>query len=150
MDYEETATEVLDRLADGTAVEAAFSKALFEGAGSVANQLKTAIAGMKTQPFRYMPAGYQREASPEERELLMHHIGIGKFGHNDDGVSTGVGFDGYGTLGAKKVPAIVIARGINSGTSFRVKRPFVRKAAKGADRIIAEALDAELKKTIGE
>lgn len=150
MDVEETGLDVLDKLASGGIAEAALSRALFDGAGLTASQMAAALQSIPTEPFRYATDANPREASPEEIALLMDGVGISRFKRDDDGVSTGVAFDGYGDLAGHRVPVIVIARAINSGASFRRKRPFARKAGKGVEQVIAETLDSELKKTIGE
>lgn len=150
MDVETTGLEALDRLANSGEVDAAFSRALYTGAGMTAEQMTAALQSLPTERFRRASAARPREASPEEVALLISNVGISRFKRDDDGVSTGVAFDGYGRLGGASVPIVVIARAINSGTSFRRKRPFARKAASGIDQAIAETLDDELKKQIGE
>ena len=107
------------------------SKALFEGAGVMADAVGRAVQGIATKPFVKAKGGFKRMASPEEKAILMQaRKGIAKFRNNGTEVNTSVGFQnsGYADLDGERVPIPLIANAINSGTSFRQKQPFMRKA----------------------
>ena len=107
------------------------SKSLYEGAGVVANAMKTATGSISTEPFRGKRAYGYRLASPEEKAAVHGKTGIAKFDKNGSEVNTLVGLArnaGYVQLGNRKTPVIEIARSINSGTSFMHKQPVFRKA----------------------
>ena len=141
----------LERL-QSEALMTAVKKALYKGAGSAADGIKAAVAGLPTEPFRLASPGNPRDPSPEEKELLVGAVGIAKFNETLDGADTLIGLSnaGYGTLGGKTVPIVVIARAINSGTSFRRKHPFTRKGARGAKEVLKAALDDEINKLMKE
>lgn len=106
------------------------SGALYDGAGVVADAMSKAVDNIKTEPFRYKRDS--RMPSPEEKEALRGGIGIARFKKNGSEVDTLIGFtkgDGYVMLGKKKTAVRLIARSINSGTSFMTKQPVFRKAA---------------------
>ncbi len=142
---------ILNQL-DGGGLEKAASRALFKGADRVADQMKAALEALPTEPFRMADDAHPREASPQEKAMLLRKMGIAKHKHETDSVSTSVGIGaGYALLyGNHRVPVVVIARAINSGASFRIKRPFARKAAKGANETIARTLNEELEKLTRE
>ena len=125
------------------------SKALYEGAGIMAEEIKQQAQEIKTAPFKYAKDG-QRLPSPEEKEIVIAAgMGIAKFDKNGTEIDTSVGYRnaGYADLNGKKKPIPVIVNAINSGTSFMNKQPFIRKAANsGGKKAIAamkETIEAE-------
>ena len=122
------------------------ARALYEGAGIMADEIKKGAGLIKTAPFKYAGNGESRLPSPEEKEIVTAAAaGIAKFNKNGTEVDTSVGFrnSGYAELKGKMVPIPRIVNAINSGTSFMNKQPFVRKAAKAAS---PKALDAMRKR----
>ena len=105
--------------------------ALYEGAGVMADAVSQAVQGIETEPFRYATGGRTRKPSPEEKAILENaRKGVSKFRKSPIRVDTSVGMQnsGYAELAGKTVPIPLIANAINSGTSFRKKQPFFRKA----------------------
>ena len=121
------------------------AKALYEGAGVMADAVSRAVQGIATEPFRYAKDGHTRKPSPEEKALVASaRHGVAKFKKTGVSVDTSVGLQnsGYGMLGNKVKPIPQIANAINSGTSFMQKQPFMRKAfsqTKGAATAAIEA-----------
>lgn len=107
------------------------AKALYEGAGVMADAVSQAVQGIATEPFRFARGGQKRLPSPEEKALVASaKHGVAKFRKNGVSINTSVGFQnsGYGQLGKATKPIPQIANAINSGTSFMEKQPFMRKA----------------------
>ena len=110
------------------------SGALFDGAGIVADAMKAAIGSIVTEPFNYVAdpdSVGKRYASPEEKAALMGKSGIAKFDKSGDDMNTLIGISGksgYATVGGKQKAVRLIARSINSGTSFMHKQPVFREA----------------------
>lgn len=156
MPYKVT-TEGMDDLTNklrslGDAAEKVASEGLYEGAGVMADAVSRAVQGIATSSFRYAN-GWQRNPSPEEKALLANAShGIAKFRKNGAVVSTSVGFSnaGYGQLGGKTVPVPKIANAINSGTSFRKKQPFFRKAVSQSRSQTLAAIESTIEKRIEE
>lgn len=114
------------------AAPAIASKALYEGAGIMAEEIRAGAEGIQTAPFRGAGRVW-RYPSPEEKEILVEAgAGIAKFDRNGAEVDTSVGYSktGYAELGTETKPIPLIANAINSGTSFMRKQPFFRKAAR--------------------
>ena len=152
-----TTTEGMDELTNklralGDAAGKVAAEGLYEGAGVMADAVSRAVHGIATSPFRYAN-GWQRNPSPEEKELLLKSShGVAKFRKSGTEVSTSVGFSnaGYGELNGKTVPIPKIANAINSGTSFRKKQPFFRKAVSQSRSRAIEAIDNTISKRIEE
>lgn len=107
------------------------ARALYDGAGIMANEIRKGTETIKTAPFKFAREG-MRQPSPEEKAIVAQAaVGIAKFDKNGTEVDTSVGFrqSGYAELNGKQKPIPVIVNAINSGTSFMNKQPFVRKAA---------------------
>lgn len=110
------------------------SGALFDGAGIVADAMKAAIGSIVTEPFNYVAdpdSVGKRYASPDEKAALVGKSGIAKFDKSGEDVNTLIGISGqagYATVGGKPKAVRLIARSINSGTSFMHKQPVFRKA----------------------
>jgi len=119
--------------------------ALYEGADEVADAMSAAVDSIRTATFHGKRKS--RLPSPEEKEALRGKIGIARFRKNGSEVDTLIGFtkgEGYVMLGKRKTAVRLIARSINSGTSYMGKQPVFRRAAKKAkgaaeQRMIAKA-----------
>ena len=123
--------------------------ALYDGAGVVADEFKSAVNSIGTEPFKYAPPGKTRLPSPEEKAALQGKSGIASFNQSGDDVNTIVGISGaagYANVGGKPKAVRLIARAINSGTSFMKKQPVFRKAASGS----ASAAKAKIVSTAEE
>ena len=115
----------------GENAEHVAAEGLYEGAGVMADAVSRAVQGIATEPFKYATGGKKRKASPEEKAIIQNaKAGVAKFRKNGISVQTSVGMQnaGYAQLGGKTVPIPLIVNSINSGTSFREKQPFLRKA----------------------
>ena len=143
------------------------ARALYDGAGVVADAIRNGAKRIRTAPFKYAKNGEKRLPSPEEKAMLTNsRYGVAKFRKTAINVQTSVGFQnsGYAKItwnhaktsasrtkykqgklgrmvhasqgtGASMKPVPLITNSINSGTSFMVKQPFLRKAfskSKGA------------------
>ena len=136
-------SELLSEMEDRAPAVA--SKALYEGAGIMADEIRKGADSIRTAPFKWASStkGDTRLPSPEEKEIVQTAAaGIAKFNKNGTEVDTSVGFRnaGYAELKGKIVPIPKIVNAINSGTSFMKKQPFVRKAASSASPKALEAM----------
>jgi len=137
----------LKALGNGSAIEDVQKQAVYEGMRVIKEEVVALIRALPEQ------AGYTKDGSPRnvikksEKEELIKHIGISAMETKDGTVNNSVSFDGYTSLTTKKypngVPAILIARSINSGSSVRQKQPFMRQArAATKSKAIAAATKA--------
>ena len=135
-------SELLSEMEDRAPAVA--SKALYEGAGIMADEIRKGADSIRTAPFKWASSsGETRLPSPEEKEIVQQAAaGIAKFDKGADSVDTSVGYRnaGYAMLGGKEKPIPQIVNAINSGTSFMQKQPFVRKAAKNGQNKAIQAM----------
>ena len=151
-------TEGMDELSAmlaklGDKAQEVASKALYEGAGVVANAMKKGTGSISTEPFKGKRVYGYRLASPEEKAAVHGKTGIAKFDKNGSEVNTLVGLardSGYVQLGSRKTPVIEIARSINSGTSFMHKQPVFRKAVSQSKAEAQAAIEAKAEAMFNE
>ena len=128
------------------------SGALFDGAGIVADALNAGINSIQTEPFKYAAKGETRLPSPEEKAALDRKIGIARFRKNGGEVDTLIGLQnaGYANVAGKQKAVAVIARSINSGTSFMKRQPVFRKGKNKAQGAAKDAMVAKAEKMLEE
>ena len=93
-------------------------KALYEGAGVMADAVSRAVQGIATEPFQYAAGGKKRKPSPEEKQIVMQaQHGVSKFKNTGTKIQTSVGFQksGYGKVTWNH------ARAKNSRTLYKQK-----------------------------
>lgn len=139
----------------GKAAEGMIRKAVYSGAGVVADEIRTGIEnlpivsgyGTKEEP---LPGGVTKA----QKQGLLDGLGLTPM-RNDNGFqNVKIGFDGYNKTKTKKFPNgqpnTLVARGVESGTSWKKKKPFVRlsvnKAKPVAEQTMQTILDNEIKK----
>lgn len=143
--------EALDKLDKEAPAVAA--RALYEGAGIMAEAIRTSAQTIRTAEFKYARDGQTRLPSPEEKAIVEAAApGIAKFHRNGTDVDTSVGYRnaGYAELAGKTRPIPKIVNAINSGTSFMAKQPFVRKAANAGGKKAAAAMQQSIEKAFEE
>lgn len=131
-------------------------RAVYAGAGIVADAVK---AGINSLPI---VTGYGTDANPlpggvtsAQKAGLLDGFGISPL--QDDGsgyLNVKLGFDGYNRTLTEKYPQgqpnQLVARGVESGTSWKQKKPFIRPATtrsrKTAENEMKRVIDEEISK----
>ena len=130
-------------------------KAIYAGAGIVADAIKENIKALP------IVRGYGTDANPlpggvtaPQKAGLIDGMGISPM--QDDGgyLNVKIGFDGYNATKTEKYPQgqpnQLVARGVESGTSWKQKKPFIRPAINAsksrAEAEMARILDQEIEK----
>lgn len=136
----------------GDRAEEVASRALYDGAGVMANAYSQAVESIQTEPFRYAFGTRQRYPSPEEKAALQGKTGIAKFDKNGTEVNTAIGVNGagYADVAGKQKAVRKIANAINSGTSFMVKQPVFRRAVTQAKGAASAAIVAKADQLLDE
>ena len=123
----------------GAAAPKIASAALYEGAGIVANAYSEAVDSIVTGVRRFHKEPGGRLPTPEEKAALKS--GIARFNKEGSEVNTLVGIaEGYADVRGNKKAIKLLARSINSGTSFMQKQPVFRKAASKCRKAATEAM----------
>lgn len=104
------------------------------GAQPVADEIRKALESLPVDELKQLKAGEKFNVSAYgELKDLADSLGIAPPDVDKAGnVNTKIGFDGYGSYPSEKypkgLPNPLLARAIESGSSVRKKRPFVRTA----------------------
>lgn len=144
------------KLANDT--DAIIGSAIYQGAKVVMRAVESSVEGIITDN-RYGTAE-QPTSGPSsiQKEGLRHSLGIAKLRDDNGFKNVKIGFDGYNRVKTKTWPQgqpnSMVARSIESGTSWMQKQPFMRKAEQSSrsacERVMGEVVDKEIKKIIGD
>ena len=132
----------------GKHAEGIAARALYIGAGIVADAITQAAGGIKTETNP--PRDRKRLPTPKEKAELLAAgpAGIAKF-EKGVVVDTIIGYADKGYTASGK-PVAVIANAINSGTSFMQKQAFIRKGIRSSEARATEAVNAEIVRLVDE
>lgn len=132
--------------------EGSVKKAIYEGAKQVADACTESIRSLPTSE------GYGTQSKPltslraKEKQGLEESFGLSKMKEENGFIYTKAGFSGYNDVQTKKYPQgqpnVVIARAVESGTSFRVKHPFIRPAVNRSKKQAINAMDKQLEEDL--
>lgn len=130
-------------------------KAIYAGAGIVADAIKENIKALP------IVRGYGTEKDPlpggvtaPQKAGLIDGMGISPMQSDAGYLNVKIGFDGYNATKTEKYPQgqpnQLVARGVESGTSWKQKKPFIRPAINAsksrAEAEMARILDQEIEK----
>lgn len=144
---------MISRLSKG--VDDIAGKAIYAGAGIVADAIKENIKDLP------IVRGYGTEKDPlpggvtaPQKAGLIDGLGISPMQNDGGYLNVKIGFDGYNATKTDKYPQgqpnQLVARGVESGTSWKQKKPFIRPAINAsksrAEAEMARILDQEIEK----
>lgn len=139
--------ETLNTLGEKT--EAAAKRSLYAGADVLADALRAAVLQLPLDNDPKKPrSGPLRVITTQDREDLANCVGLSRMDSNAEGINISASFTGY--IGRTEagypngVPAAMIARSIESGSSVRAKRPFIRRTVNGVKASVSQAMQEEL------
>ena len=118
-------------------------RAIFEGAAAVKPALLSELNDLQVAQVYAKPGQKINTITSVQKAGLLDGFGIAKMRKDGNAYNVKLGFAGYNGQKTKKYPNgqpnALIARSIVSGTSFRAKNDFVRRAVNASK---AQALDA--------
>lgn len=130
-------------------------RAVYAGAGIVADAVKQGIQSLP------VVTGYGTDTNPlpggvtaSQKAGLLDGFGISKLRDDNGYLNVKLGFDGYNRTRTEMYPQgqpnQLVARGVESGTSWKQKKPFIRPATtrsrKAAETEMKRVLDEEIEK----
>lgn len=137
-------------------------KAIYAGAGVIADEIRSNIEGLTAVNDVEGLVAYQMKTPPpltkKAKQGLLDGLGISPLGDENGYLNVKIGFDGYNQLKTKKYPKgqpnVMIARVTESGTSTAIKQPFVRTAVNAkkpeAEETMKTIVDEEIKKIMNK
>ncbi len=129
-------------------------EAVYAGASTVMKYVVQGIDSIVTDNRHGTPEHPTNGPSTYQKEGLYRSVGIAKARFDGDFYNVKIGFDGYNNLHTKRWPSgqpnSMIARSIQSGTSWMIKQPFMRKAEQSAkgpcEKAMAKVVDKHIEK----
>ena len=120
----------------GEDTEELCGQVVYEMAAVVADEVKKNINALPAEPDTEALAAYQEKTDPpitySQKKGLQEGFGISPMQEANGYLNVKLGFDGYNSTKTRKYPKgqpnAMIARAIESGSSIRKKRPFIRPA----------------------
>nr|DAP76960.1 MAG TPA: hypothetical protein [Caudoviricetes sp.] len=127
-------------------------KTVYAGAEVVADSVRRAIQALPVGDGRAQGGGLVDTVTLPQKAGLLDGFGISRMKDDDGFVNVKLGFDGYNSTRTEKYPRgqpnALIARSVNSGTTFRKKTKFVDKAVNSAKKAAETAMDAACSREI--
>lgn len=135
------------------ATEELIGSSIFEGAKVVTDSIRSALEGLPVDDHH---GATVTGVSTAQKAGLLNGLGITTMRRDDGTYNVKVGFDGYNVVKTKRWPQgqpnSMIARSLESGTSFRAKNPVISKATRSAkaqaEQAMAKAFDDALQTKI--
>lgn len=148
----DTYAKMLARLESGS--EEIVKRAVYEGAAVVADAIKEGLKSIPVQEGKGTPENKLHGITKKQKADLINGFGLAPIENSNGYIQTKAGFDGYGSVKTKAypkgLPNVLLARSLESGTSFRKKIPVIRRAVtksrKQAEKVMDETINKELEK----
>ena len=130
--------------------------AVFNGADVVMGHIRGSVEGISTDNHYGTPENPCSGPTTYAKEGLVRSLGITPARYDGSFYNVKIGFDGYNGLKTKKWPQgqpnSMIARAVESGTSWMQKQPFMRQAENAArgpcEQIMRETVDRAIQKIV--
>lgn len=124
--------------------EEAIGRSIFEGAKIMADAVRAELDAIPTDNAFGTEDNKASGITSAQKAGLSASLGIAKMRKSNGSYEVKIGFDGYNTLKTRKYPSgqpnALIARSLESGTSFRRKIPFISRAFSKANASSNEAM----------
>lgn len=147
---------MLSQLSNLNTIQSVCGATIYAGADVMADSVRKEIEALPVVPANKIgtPDNKLEGITSKQKSGLLDSFGITPMRHKDGFYEVKLGFDGYNAVKTKAhpngQPNSLIARSVNSGTSFRQKIPFidraVRSAKKETEAAMVAACDDEFKK----
>ena len=127
-------------------------KTVYAGAAVVADSVRRAIQALPVGDGRARDGGLVDTVTLPQKAGLLDGFGVSRMKDDDGFVNVKLGFAGYNATRTKRYPRgqpnALIARSVNSGTTFRKKTKFVDKAVNSAKKAAEAVMDAACSREI--
>ena len=146
--------EQLSKLASEESVRSVCGASIYAGADVAADAIRDSIDSLPVVDYRKRGSSENKISgiTQAQKDGLRDGFGITPMKKDDGYYNVKIGFNGYNNVKTKKYPSgqpnSLIARSVNSGTSFREKIPFVdstvRKVKPKVEKAMEEKFDSAL------
>ena len=148
--------KLLTKLSTSESIQAVCGASIYAGADVMADAIRSGIDALPVVDHRKRgsPNNQISGITSAQKRGLQESFGVTPMGRENGYYNVKLGFDGYNSVKTKYFPRgqpnALIARAVNSGTSFRQKNSFldraVRKAKPKTLEAMTDAFDEAIKK----
>lgn len=137
-------------------IDRIIKEAVYDGADIVADAIKTEIKALPDDEYRKLKPGEMfHGVTDEQRQAISDGFGLSKMEKDGSGWNTKAGFAGYVPNSKtrkyqKGLPVPLLVRSIESGSSVRIKIPFIRRAVTASQRKAKEKMKQVVENKIKE
>ena len=132
--------------------------AIYEGAAVVINAIRSNLESLQTDERFGTSENPIIGPKAIQKYWLSRSLGIAELRKDGTFWNVKIGFDGYNSVKTIRWPQgqpnAMVARSVESGTSFMQKQPFIRPAEHNSwvkcERAMAETIDKEITKRVKE
>lgn len=143
----------LEELGNPLVIDVYLKKAIWAGADVVEDATKEALINL---PVDNRPSNvdYRTSINQKQKNGLIDSYGCAPPRYDGTFLNVKVGFDGYNDIKTKRWPQgqpnVVIARSLESGTSFMKKNPVISRTERKQKKACLEAMQKSLNETINQ
>lgn len=130
-----------------TRPEGIVKRALYAGAGVMADALQGALASIPTDEGYGTDQKPLAGITPEEKAELVGSMGISRMDTRDAQVTVSIGFKGRNADGKRNS---TIMKRVESGTSYMKKTPTIRPTINRTQAAVTAAMQAQFEKDLKE
>lgn len=145
-------TKAISKIASLKDKDSVCGKAIYEGAGIVADAVKGAASGIPTDDSWGGPEHKKSGPSTYQKNGLISGMGIAKMKNDGGYLNVKIGFSGYNGQKTKRWPGgqpnAMVARSVERGTSFMSACPFMKGAVAGARGAAIKAMQQSVEKSL--
>lgn len=128
-------------------------RAIYPGGGIMYQEALRATQGIRTDALEFRRGGMRSGPTEEQKQGLIESLGVAPIRKKRWGMNVKIGYDGYnnvktGQWAATGQPNIMIARVVESGTSFMQPQYFMEKAVQTATPSIETAVKAQFEEEL--
>lgn len=132
--------------------EVIVGKAIYKGSKVVADATKTALENLETDDRTKVET--RKSINTLQKKALISSFGIAPLRNDRNFLNVKTGFDGYNSIVTPRWPLgqpnVMIARSLESGTSFMKKNPIISKATKNSKNKCIEEMQKSLEEEINK
>lgn len=134
--------------------EGVFKRGVYQGMSVIVKAVAAEIDRLPVAEEHGTPEKPIKTINGKQKKGLKEGLGIAKIRNDGGVVNTRTGFEGYNGIRTAKYPNgqpnAMIARSVVSGTSFRLKNDFIRRAMSASKAEAIRAAGEEMDKAIKE
>lgn len=127
-------------------------RSIYPGGGIMYDAALRTVSAIRTDPAWRHPG---RRLGPTEQQKagLAESLGIAKIRKERWGLNVKIGFDGYNDIVTKRWPKgqpnMMVARSVESGTSFMQPQYFMERAVNAATAAVEKAIEEQFYEELG-